>query len=200
MCHSSPDWKHTLIAFLVVTQSSWAHTRSPQPHSSIPAAHCHSSVTADISWGYFLLLLRERRSLWAVLRKKKNWFSLIVRSVKQCSVLFWPNFIFPYLLSISHHTEHMETAQTMNVRIRWHFLQHLLLGRKGLVQKWCKMEQFCTAWHCITTCCQEQCKNFMKKLMIWMKIQGKADISRAVLHFKTARNAKTVKISVALQC
>lgn len=135
-------------------------------------------------------------------KKKTSWFSLIMRPVKQCSVHFWLNFIFPYLPSILHYSEHMqlETTQTMNVRVRCHFSQHLLSGRKSLLQKQCKMEQFCTAWHYITTCCQEQCKSFMKKLMIWMKIQGKADISRAVLHFKTARNAKTVKISVALQC
>jgi len=43
-------------------------------------------------------------------------------------------------------------------------------------------------------------KTFTKQLIIWTKVQGKADISKAVLHFKTARNAKTVKISVALEC
>jgi len=36
-------------------------------------------------------------------------------------------------------------------------------------------------------------------LVRWIKIQGKADISETVLHFKTARNTKDVKISVAIE-
>lgn len=87
---------------------------------------------------------------WEEKKKTPSWFSLIMRSVKQCSVHFWPNSVFPSLLSVLHCTEHtqLETAQTMHVRLRQHFLQHLLFGRKGLLQEWCKkMEQFCTAWH-----------------------------------------------------
>lgn len=132
-------------------------------------------------------------------KKTPSWFSLIMRSVKQCSVHFWPNSVFPSLLSVLHCTEHtqLETAQTMHVRLRQHFLQHLLFGRKGLLQEWCKKWSSSAL---LGTKSLPAAKTSVKKLMIWMKIQGKADISGAVLHFKTARNAKTVKIPVALQC
>lgn len=126
-----------------------------------------------------------------------------MRSVKQCSVHSWPNFIFPSLLSVLHYTEHMqlETTQAMHVRIRQHFLQHLLFGRKGLLQKGCKKWSSSALLGTKSPpAAKSSAKTSVEKLMIWMKIQGKADISRAVLHFTTARNAKTVKISVALQC
>lgn len=71
-----------------------------------------------------------------------------MRSVKECSVHFWPNFIFPCLLSILHYSEHMqlETTQTMNVRVRCHFSQHLLFVSLRLLQKQCKNG---TVLHCL---------------------------------------------------
>lgn len=149
MCHSSPVWKQQIncLARGHTVQLGWGQ----EPWE--PLLNTCSTLPLICDSRYFLgqlpssALERKKVFVSCAGKKKTSCFSLIMR--KKCSVHFWPNSIFPYLLSGLHHTEHMqlETTQTMNGRIRQHFLQHLFFGRKDLLEKWCKMEQFCTAWH-----------------------------------------------------
>lgn len=135
MCHSSPGWKQHINCL------ARGHTvqLGPGQEPWEPLQNTCSTLPLICDITYFLGKLHssalDRKKVFVSSdgKKKASWFSLIMRSVKQCSVHFWPNFIFPYLLSVLHHTEHthLETTQTMNVRIRQHFLQHLLLEERA---------------------------------------------------------------------
>lgn len=187
----------------MVTQCSWVEARSPESHSWILAAHCPSLWHQIFPGAVTFFCFGEKEGLCQLCWEEKNKLAFTHYEICKTAIsaiLAQLYFSLSAVRFTAHWTHTTGNNPNNECQDQTAFSPASPFGRKGLLEKWCKMEQFCTAWYEITTCCQEQCKNFRKKFMIWMKIQGKADISRAVLHFKTARNAKAVKISVALRC